>query len=247
MGPLGNAVAEGRASTHYCSRTTWYEQNVEEWWSSTAHAIRQCVGQVDVRRVAALGITHQRETFALLGAAGQSVRNGILWLDERSRTQVQWLEQTFGRDALHQITGKPPAMTPSLPKIVWLLQNEPEAVAKAHKIVDVHAFLSHRLTGHFRTSLASADPMGLVDMPNQCWAVDIIEALGLRQEQFAELLPPGASSARFRQRQRRSPDCRSDCWWWRAAVMGNAPGWALTPPVMAAPILTWVQPWSAAP
>ncbi|MEZ4713802.1 MAG: FGGY-family carbohydrate kinase [Caldilineaceae bacterium] len=189
----GNAVAEGRASYPLLQpHPTWYEQNVEEWWSSTAQAIRQCVSQIDVRRVAALGITHQRETFALLDAAGQPVRNGILWLDERSRAQVQWLEQTFGRDALHQVTGKPPAMTPSLPKIVWLLQNEPEAVAKAHKIVDVHAFLSHRLTGHFRTSLASADPMGLIDMPNGRWAADIIEALGLRPDQFAELLPPGA-------------------------------------------------------
>lgn len=188
----GNAVAEGRASYPLLQpHPTWYEQDVEEWWSSTVQAISQCVSQIDVKRVVALGITHQRESFALVDAAGKAVRNGILWLDERSRPQVNWLAQTFGANALHQVTGKPLAMTPSLPKIVWLLQNEPEAIAKAHKIVDVHAFLTHRLTGQFRTSLASADPMGLVDMANQRWAVELIEALGLRQEHFSELVAPG--------------------------------------------------------
>jgi sugar (pentulose or hexulose) kinase len=56
----------------------------------------------------------------------------------------------------------------------------------------VHAFLVYHLTGAFRTSTACADPMGLIDMVNQCWAGDLIQALGLRLDQFAECVPPGA-------------------------------------------------------
>jgi xylulokinase len=82
-------------------------------------------------------------------------------------------------------------MTQALPKIVWLIQNEPDIVSAAAKLLDVHAFLVSRLTGETRTSIASADPMGLVDMRMRRWATDLIEDLGLRTDQFAETVAPG--------------------------------------------------------
>lgn len=188
----GHAVAEGRATYGLLTpQPSWYEQDAEGWWTGACAALRSCLSQVDVARVEALGITHQRETFVPVDAEGRPVRNAILWLDERSLTQVGELETRFGRDRLHELTGKPPSMTPSLPKILWLLQHEAETMQRAHKVVDVHAFLVRRLTGNFRTSIASADPMGLIDMRAGAWATALIKDLGLRADQFAELVQPG--------------------------------------------------------
>jgi sugar (pentulose or hexulose) kinase len=128
----GRAIAEGRAAYPLLQpEPTWYEQNAEQWWRGACTALRQCVEQIDVHEVEALGITHQRESFVPVDKAGQPIRNGILWLDERSRAQVKTLEARFGRDALHQLTGKPPAMTPSLFKLAWLIEHEPDVVARA--------------------------------------------------------------------------------------------------------------------
>lgn len=188
----GQAVAEGRATYPMIEpEPGWYEQDAEEWWAGTCRALQTCLSQIDVSQVEALGITHQRETFVPVDKEGRPIRNGILWLDERSREQVEWLDATFGRDALHQLAGKPSSMNQSLPKIVWIGQREPTLFERADKFVDVHAFLVQHLTGHFRTSLASADPMGLVDMKNRRWAMDLIEGIGLKMEQFAELVEPG--------------------------------------------------------
>jgi sugar (pentulose or hexulose) kinase len=190
---LGSAVAEGRASyVLHQPQPGWHEQDPDDWWRGACKAIRECVSQIDVSQVDALGITHQRESFAALDAAGQPLRNAILWSDERSKGQVAWLEREFGRDVLHRLTGKPPSMTQSLPKVVWLIQNEPELIARTRTFVDVHAFLVNRLTGKRRTSLASADPMGMVDMLNHRWAGDLIQTLGLQIDQFYELAPPGS-------------------------------------------------------
>ena len=189
----GRAMAEGRAAYSMLRpQAGWAEQNAEDWWTSACAALRQCASRIDVARVEALGITHQRESFVPVDSTGRPLRNAILWLDERSRAQLEWLQQTFGADALHELTGKPPSMTQSLPKIVWLIQNEPEIVAAAGKFLDAHAFLTMRLTGEWRTSLASADPMGLIDMRAGRWAVDLIDELGLRRDQFAETAPPGS-------------------------------------------------------
>jgi xylulokinase len=186
-------VAEGRATYPLRQpQPSWHEQDAGDWWAGACRALGACTSQIDARRVQALGITHQRETFVPLDAAGEPLRNAILWSDERSAAQVQALEERFGRDALHRLTGKPLCMTVSLPKIQWLIDHEPETVFTAAKIVDVHAFLVHRLTGAWRTSLASADPLGLVDMARRRWADDLILALGLRPEQFAEICEPGS-------------------------------------------------------
>jgi xylulokinase len=106
------------------------------------------------------------------------------------------LKREIGQDRFHQTTGKPLTTNPSLTKIVWLMQHEPEVVAQTYKFLDVHAFLVHRLTGEFRTSLACADPMGLIDMQAYTWAADLIQDLpfqpGLRVEQLPNLTLPGA-------------------------------------------------------
>ncbi len=189
----GRAVAEGRATYPLLQpQPTWAEQNAEDWWSSLCLALRECTSQIDRAQVAAFCMTHQRESFVPVDVDGNPIRNAILWLDERSRAQVAQLEAQFGSTALHQLTGKPPAMTPSLPKLLWLCQHEPEITRQADKFLDVHAFLVRRLTGQNCTSLACADPMGLVDLQRQSWATKLIHDIGLRRAQFPELVAPGA-------------------------------------------------------
>ncbi len=146
----GRAVAEGRATYPLLQPAPgWYEQDAEQWWNGVCAALKELLGRVDVARVDALCITHQRESFVPVDSQGQPIRHAMLWLDERSRAQVTFLEQAIGRERLH------------------------------------------RLTGQFRTSLACADPMGLVDMQAHAWAADLIGELGLRVEKFSDLLAPG--------------------------------------------------------
>ncbi|MBW4636560.1 MAG: FGGY-family carbohydrate kinase [Iphinoe sp. HA4291-MV1] len=189
----GRAVAQGRAPYPLLQpKPTWYEQDATQWWHSTCNAIKQLLSQINLTQVEAVCITHQRDTFVPVDHQGQPVRNAIAWMDKRSRKQVAFLEQTIGRDRMNQLTGRPPDMNPCLPKIVWLTQHEQQTVARTYKFLDVHAFLVYHLTGTFRTSLASADSMGAMDMQAQKWATDLLASLGLQEEQFAELVSPGS-------------------------------------------------------
>jgi len=188
----GAVVAEGRAGHSVLHpEPDWHEQDAEQWWTSLCAALRDLLGQVDASRVEAICITHQRESFVPVDGEGRPIRNAILWIEERSRPQLNFLDEALGADRVHQITGKPPSLTQSLPKILWLAQNEPDILTKAHKILDVQGFLVHRLTGNFRTSLASADPMALVDTEAGAWAGDLLHLLGLGTSQLSDLVPPG--------------------------------------------------------
>ena len=171
----------------------WYEQDAEQWWTAACRALRQVSGAVDASRIDALCIAHQRESFVPVFADGLPTRNAILWLDERSRSQVAYLDRQVGRERFHAITGKPLTTNPSITKIAWLLEHDPESVRSAAKILDAQAFLIHHLTGEYRTSLASADPMGLIDLPAGEWALELLEVVGLNRTQLPDLTSPGAA------------------------------------------------------
>ncbi len=188
----GKPVAQARSSFELVSpNPNWYEQNAEDWWTSLGSVLRSLAGQVGADRIAALCVTHQRETFVPVDEKCQPIRNAMLWVDDRSRLQVEYLEKQVGNQRIQQITGKGPSTKQSLPKIVWLQQHEPDVIRRAYKLLDVHAFLVYRLTGRWVTSTASADPMGLLDMERGDWSTELMGQLGINPQQFVEVVPPG--------------------------------------------------------
>jgi xylulokinase len=190
---LGRVAAEGRAGLPLLNpRPGWYEQRAEEWWAATAQALRAATAQIETRRLGAICITHQRETFVPVDRQCRPIRDAILWLDERSRAQVAAMDGRFGGARIHQITGKPVAMTPSLYKILWLQEHEPEILRRAYKILDVHAYLVWQLAQVWKTSWSCADPMGLIDMRSFDWSAEVLAGLELDPAQYVELAPPGA-------------------------------------------------------
>ena len=74
------------------------------------------------------------------------------------------MAQLIGAEELHRISGKPSDVTPCIYRCLWLAKNMPGLWKKTAMTAEVHGVLVHFLTGHWRTSTASADPMGLIDM-----------------------------------------------------------------------------------
>ena len=184
----GREVAEGRATFELSSpQPNWGEQNAEDWWESTKAALRRAAQVVDTRRIGAIGITHQRESFVCLNEDDHPIRPAILWLDSRATDEVA----KYGSEEVHRITGKPPNPTPGWYKMLWLREHEPNTLDRARRVVDVHAFLVYRMTGHWRTSWASADPMGIVDLQSFEYSDTLLDTVGLNREQMPELYAPG--------------------------------------------------------
>lgn len=185
----GRSHAQGRAEFPLSTpRHGWAEQNPEDWWTATREAVRRAAQGVDSRRLVAVSITHQRETFACLTEDGHSLRPAMLWLDTRAVAQVA----EYGTPEVHEITGKPPNPTPAWYKLLWLKEHEPDTLVRTGRIADVQAYLVHRLTGHWHTCWASADPLGLVDMRTFDYSDDLVKQAGLQPSQLPTLFAPGA-------------------------------------------------------
>jgi sugar (pentulose or hexulose) kinase len=188
----GKALGEGRAPLEEIRPGPRYsEQRAEGWLEATKGAVAELLGSVEADRLAAMCITHQRESFVPVDERNRPQYNAILWDDARSLPQLEELDRRFGHDQLHRRTGRGRSTTQASSKLLWLWEHEPEIAERAFRFMDVHGFLVQRLTGRFTTSLASADSFGLTDMAEESWADDLITGIGLRPEQFCDTVAPG--------------------------------------------------------
>ena len=237
----GRAVAEGRATFELSSpQPGWGEQNPEDWWTATRNAIRRAAQTVDTRRLAAISITHQRETFACVTEDGHPLRPAMLWLDSRAFAEVA----EFGTERVHRVTGKPPNPTPAWYKLQWLRRHEPETLDRTERVVDVQAFLVHKILGAWKTCWASADPLGVLDMQTFDYDDELLSAVGLTGSRCPRCTNPARCSARSRPTSPTSSACRPASPWSPASATASRRDWAWASSSPGRPTSTWAPPWS---
>jgi len=187
----GDFVAEGRCAIDLLNpRMFWFEQNSCDWWDSCRTALRQLTQQVDPARIAGIAISNQRETVAFVDEDGKEIRPAMVWLDERSHTQVEELSARLGADTIHDITGRPVDITPVLYRLVWLKQNEPQAFEQTRRFIDVQAYLVFKLSGQWKTGWFSADPMGYFDIRKKEYSPLLLNDLDLSADRFPPAFAP---------------------------------------------------------
>jgi sugar (pentulose or hexulose) kinase len=193
----GRIASEAHASNPLFSpKPGYYEQKAQDWWASAQKALSAITSKVDPERISALAISNQRETFVPLNQSGHPIRPAIVWLDERCKSEVECFSKNIGKEKIHRITGKPVDYAPVVYRLAWMKKHEPGLFKKIHKVCDVHAYIAWKLTGHFGTSWASADPLGLLDMRRRKWSPQIMRALELSENQLPEVYCPGSAIGR---------------------------------------------------
>ncbi|MEL6236647.1 MAG: FGGY-family carbohydrate kinase, partial [Pseudomonadota bacterium] len=134
---------------------------------------------------------------AFLDADLTARRPAILWLDERAAGEIAPLNAALGAGHLHEISGKPPDVTPVIYRLAWMRREAPECLSLAGRILDVHGYLTARLTGNAVASWTSADPFGLFDIRQKTWSDPVLRHLGLKAAQFGALAAPGTQIGRL--------------------------------------------------
>lgn len=132
----------------------WVEHDLEDIWTSVLQTVEAVVHEsgVDVGRIAAIGITNQRETVGLWDrASGEPVHNAIVWQCRRTAARCQALKDAGHEELFRSKTGLVLDPYFSGTKIAWLLDEVPgvRARAEAGQLAagTIDTFLVWRLTG----------------------------------------------------------------------------------------------------
>lgn len=188
----GKVIAHAHEAIQLFSpKPHYYEQDPNDWWTSAQKALRKITRQISPERVSALAVSNQRETFVPLNKDGHCLRPAIIWLDERCKDEVEPFSKKIGKSKIHWITGKPADYAPVVYRLAWMKKHEPGLFENIGMICDVHAYIVWRLTNAFKTSWASADPLGLFDLKGKRWSLLILKALELKEDQLSRAHRPG--------------------------------------------------------
>jgi glycerol kinase len=145
------AVCQMALTQHY-PRPGWVEHDAQEIWQHTFDCARQVVEEVGVERIAAIGITNQRETVVAWDRdSGEPLARAIVWQDRRTADFCARLREE-GREAeVQRRTGLVLDPYFSATKMRWLLDNEGQvrSAAQAGRLAlgTVESWLVWKLSG----------------------------------------------------------------------------------------------------
>ena len=134
-------------------RPGWVEHDPEDIWHSVNGSVQKILKSVPAGRIAAIGITNQRETTVVWDRyTGKPVYNAIVWQCRRTAAACEELKKKKGEtDFIRKTTGLLIDAYFSATKIEWILKNVPGASSKAREgrlvFGNTDAWIMWKLTG----------------------------------------------------------------------------------------------------
>lgn len=177
-------VAAGFTAPHEdirMERPLWAEQRPENWWDAAQQAIRGALAQAGISGadVRGIGLSGQMHGLVILDDANQVIRPALIWCDQRSQPQVDWINSKVGRKNALRWTANPVLTGFTLPKLLWVRDNEPAHFERVRKALLPKDYVRYRLTGEFATEVSDASGTSLFDVVNRRWSWEMTDAIGL--------------------------------------------------------------------
>ena len=169
----------------------WVEHDAAEIWNNTAEVIagaleRRGLSHADL---AGVGITNQRETTILWDrTSGEPLYNALVWQDTRVDEQVAAYTRDGGQDRFRAQTGLPLASYFSALKLQWILDNVPDARAKAESgdaiFGTIDTWVVWNLTGGSAgglhvTDVTNASRTQLMNLETLDWDDSLLDAFNI--------------------------------------------------------------------
>jgi len=157
----------------------WAEQDPEDWWRAAKEAIRGAHLAIPGIAVEAIGLTGQMHGCVMLDADGQVLRPALIWCDQRTQPECDWLHKKIGRERLIELTCNPALPNFTLTKLLWVREHQPEIFARIAHVLCPKDYVRYRLTGEYAMDMQEASGTLLLDVTHRRWSEEVADAAGI--------------------------------------------------------------------
>jgi len=159
----------------------WAEQDPHDWYQATGSAIRQAItsAAVSPSEIAAVGLAGQMHGAVLLDENDEVLRPALIWCDQRTQAQCDWLNAKIGKRQIIELTCNPALTNFTLTKLLWVRDNEPEIWKQFRRVLLPKDYVRFRLTGEHAMDVADASGTLMLDVAKRRWSEEIMSAVGL--------------------------------------------------------------------
>ncbi len=162
----------------------WAEQRPDNWIEAAAQAIRGVLSKSGVTGddIRGVGLSGQMHGLVILDRSGSVVRPSLIWCDQRSQPQVDFINRTIGKQKVLESIANPVLTGFTLPKLLWVRDHEPQHFERMRKMLLPKDYVRFWLTGEFATEVSDASGTALLDVVHRRWSFDMMDSLGLDRD-----------------------------------------------------------------
>jgi len=167
------------------------EQKPQDWVDAVRKTIGEIVEKSGVKReeIRGIGISGQQHGLVPLDEKGRVIRNAKLWNDTTTEAQCRILtEKLGGLEKVLKLTGNAILPGYTLPKVLWLKENEPGNYKRLETILLPHDYINFYLTGEKRAECGDASGTAYFDVRGRKWSEEVLKAVDDERD-LMECLP----------------------------------------------------------
>jgi len=171
-------------------KSGWAEQPPELWWEhlKLATAEINSAAGINPSDIKAIGISYQMHGLVLVDKNHQVLRDAIIWCDSRAVSIGEKAAEEIGKEeCLKRLLNSPGNFTAS--KLRWVMENEPDLFARAHKMMLPGDYIAFRLTGGIKTTPSGLSEGIMWDFQQQKLSEMVLEYYGIDRELIPEVVP----------------------------------------------------------
>jgi len=129
--------------------------------------------------IEAIALTGQMHGCVMLDEAGEVLRPALIWCDQRTQPQCDWLTEKIGFERLIELTANPALPNFTLTKLLWVREHQPEIFARIAHVLCPKDYVRYRLTGEFAMDMQEASGTLLLDVAHRRWSTEVAELAGI--------------------------------------------------------------------
>ncbi|TCP27819.1 xylulokinase [Scopulibacillus darangshiensis] len=177
-------VAERQVTKEYPihhPQAGWSEQDPEDWWQATAEGLRELTEGIEPADIKAIGVSGQMHGLVVVDKKGDVLTPAILWNDQRTDEECEYLNEVIGRDLLTKYTGNMALTGFTAPKILWLKKHKPEVAERAQFFMLPKDYIGYKLTGACFTDVSDASGTLYFNVKERTWSKEMLDVLGISE------------------------------------------------------------------
>lgn len=155
----------------------WSEQSPDDWWRAASETIGKALQSTPADEISAVSFSGQMHGSVFLDDSDSVIRPALLWNDQRTVPQVAQLKKMIGDSRIIEMVANPAVTGFTLPKLLWLRENEPENWNRVRTVLLPKDYVRFRLTGEKACDLSDASGTLMLDVRNRCWSDEMLSSV----------------------------------------------------------------------
>jgi xylulokinase len=171
----------------YYPQPGWAEQHPENWWTAVKEGLKDLLQTNDTVNILGIGVSGQMHGLVALDKEGSPLIPAILWNDQRSHQEADYLNEVVGIKSLIEFTGNIAFPGFTAPKVLWLKKHKPEILKKVKYICLPKDYINYKLTGEIFTDVSDASGTLYFNVEKRKWAEEMLDFLDLKESMLPKV------------------------------------------------------------